>query len=162
MEMNVIIGKDDFFRIPFPLVIGDRFFHVYNEGSVFKLDIFRWDESAKQPVYEVIADQPQTSNLETNPTGIVSFSQPTAGKFLYKFRPKPGVSRVAGKVPTDVKIDAEISNHDIKVSGSGVKSHRLSWYKLQGCAIGMYVGVDGSFHMGLRNLPDGMVLIREK
>jgi hypothetical protein len=162
MEMKVVISTNDFFGIPFPLVIGDRFFHVYSEGGTLKLDIFRWDEITKQPVYEVVAGQPQTGNIEENPTAIVSFHEPTPGKFLYKFRPNPSISQVAGKSPIDMQVDAEISNNDVKVSASGIGSHRLSWYILKGCAIGMYVGLDGSFHMGLRDLPDGMMLTRKK
>ena len=73
--MNVSIGTNDFFGVPFPLVLADRFFHIYTTPTGFKLDIFRWDEQRKQPVYEVKASKPLADNISTNPTGIITFSE---------------------------------------------------------------------------------------
>lgn len=87
--MNVTIGANDFYGVPFPLVLADRFFHIYAADTGFKLDIFRWDEQEKQPIYEVKDSVPLADNIETNPTGIITFGEPTTGNFLYKFRPKP-------------------------------------------------------------------------
>lgn len=114
--MNILLGSNDFFGVPFPLVLADRFFHIYSVGNQFSLDLFRWDEQAKQAVYEVRAGQPQDENIDTNPTGIVTFSEPTTGTFLYKFRPKPGISQIFGKVPMNEEIQVRISDREIVIT----------------------------------------------
>jgi hypothetical protein len=36
--MNVTIGANDFYGVPFPLVLADRFFHIYAADTGFKVD----------------------------------------------------------------------------------------------------------------------------
>ncbi|MCJ7605405.1 MAG: hypothetical protein MUO19_05145, partial [Dehalococcoidales bacterium] len=67
--MAINLGTNNFFGVPFPLVLYDRFFHIYSEDSVIKLDVFRWDEPTKNPDYEVVGSVPQIESITTNPTG---------------------------------------------------------------------------------------------
>ena len=158
--MKVILGTNDFFGVPFPLVLADRFFHIYPDGDQFNLDVFRWDEQTKQPSYEVLRGQPQAHNISTNPTGIVTFSHPAAGTFLYKFRPKPGISQILGKVPVDKEIEVRITDHAINVMDGQQEICTLERNQFSGMAIGIQVHADGSMGIAVSTLPDGMVLER--
>lgn len=158
--MKVILGSNDFFGVPFPLVLADRFFHIYGTARGFALDVFRWDEETKQPVYEVRASQPQSGNIGTNPTGIVTFSEPSTGTFLYKFRPKPGVSQIFGKVPMNEEFEVRISDLRITVMADDTNICTLERNEFVGLPIGIQVGADGSIGIGVSRLPDGMVLSR--
>jgi len=159
-EMRIVLGSTDFFGVPFPLVLADRFFHVYTEAGTLKLDVFRWDEQARQAVYEVIASEPQADAISTNPTGIVTFSQPETGTFLYKFRPRPNVSQIFGTIPIDRETEVRITDHEIKVVAVGVDVCTIQRGKLSGFPIGIRVGADGSLSLGVKKLPDGMTLER--
>ena len=158
--MNVNLGSNDFFGVPFPLVLADRFFHIYETPSGLKLDLFRWDEEKQQPIYEVKANTPLTDNISTNPTGIVTFSEPTSGTFLYKFRPKPGVSQIFGKVPIDRESEVRINDRMITVMADNNNICTLQRNQFSGLPIGIQVGADGSIAIGVNKLPHGMKLIR--
>jgi len=158
--MNVNLGSNDFFGVPFPLVLADRFFHIYDTPSGFKLDLFRWDEETHQPIYEVKANTPLANNISTNPTGIVTFSEPTSGTFQYKFRPKPGVSQIFGKVPVDQEFEVLINDRQITVMSAGNSICTLQRNQFSGLPIGIQVGADGSMAIGVSNLPRGMMLMR--
>jgi len=158
--MKVILGQNDFFGVPFPLVLADRFFNIYADNDRLNVDIFRWDEETRQPVYEVLAGQAQDENISTNPTGIVTFGHPDTGAFLYKFRPKPGVSQIFGKVPVDKEIEVRITDHDIKVMDGERQMCYLARNQFVGMAIGIQVYADGSMAMGVNALPPGMELER--
>ena len=158
--MNVNLGSNDFFGVPFPLVLADRFFHIYLTPSGFKLDLFRWDEELEQPIYEVKASEPLADNISTNPTGIVTFSEPTSGTFKYKFRPKPGVSQIFGKVPVDKEFEVLINDRMITVMAANNNICTLQRNQFSGLPIGIQVGADGSIAIGVNRLPNGMKLIR--
>jgi len=158
--MKVNLGTNDFFGVPFPLVLADRFFHIYAITSGFKLDIFRWDEQAKKPIYEVKESVPLADNINTNPTGIITFSEPITGIFLYKFRPKPNISQIFGKVPIDEEFVVRINDHEIVVMAGNTRRCTLKRNQLSGMPIGIQVGVDGSIAIGVNRLPEGMVLGR--
>ena len=159
--MKVTLGSNDFFGVPFPLVLADRFFHIYTEEGELKLDIFRWDEENKQPVYEVIAGNPKGENIATNPTGVITFSHPETGTFLYKFRPKPGISQIFGKVPVDEDFQVRINDHAISVTRGALEGgNSFTKNQISGFPIGMQVNADGSIGFGVGKLPEGMVLER--
>jgi hypothetical protein len=160
--MNVILGTNDFFGVPFPLVLADRFSHIYSTTSGLKLDIFRWDETSKQPTYEVKDSKPLTDNITTNPTGIVTFGEPTTGTFLYKFRPKPGISQIFGRIPVDKEFDVKINDRLIEVVINGKESNIFRRNQVRGMLIGMQIHADGSVGMGVNRLPEGMTVRRGK
>ncbi len=158
--MKINLGTNDFFGVPFPLVLADRFFHIYPTTSGFKLNIFRWDEQEKKAVYEVKESVPLADNINTNPTGIITFSEPITGIFLYKFRPKPNISQIFGKVPIDEEFVVRINDHEIVVMTGNTRRCTLKRNQLSGIPIGIQVGVDGSIAIGVNRLPEGMVLGR--
>ncbi len=158
--MKVNLGANDFFGVAFPLVLADRFFHIYPVTPGFKLDIFRWDEQTEKAIYDVKESYPLTDNINTNPTGIITFSEPTTGTFLYKFRPKPGISQIFGKMPIDEEFEVRINDHKIIVMAGSTERCTLERNQFSGRPIGIQVGVDGSIAIGVNRLPKGMVLVR--
>jgi hypothetical protein len=160
--MSVELGSNDFFGVPFPLVIADRFFHIYRSSSSFKIDVFRWDEATKKPIYEVIGNVPQDDAITTNPTGIVTFSGPANGAFSYKFRPKPGVSQIFGTVPVNNQTEVVINDREICVYVNGQRGMTFRNNQIAGCPIGIQIFANGGMAMGVNRLPDGMVLVRKK
>jgi hypothetical protein len=160
--LPVTIGSNLFFGVPFPLVLADRFFHIYQDGARFTLDVFRWDSLAKTASYEVIAGAPQNETITTNPTGIVTFAEEGAGVFLFKFRPKPGISQIFGRVPVDEEWSVRISDARIVVERGGIMVVTLEDNQFEGLAIGMQLGADGaSLGIGIAQLPEGMELSRK-
>jgi hypothetical protein len=158
--MPVTLGTNDFYGVPFPLVLADRFFHIYSDKDAFNLDVFRWDEQRQQPVYEVLRGEPQMANISTNPTGIITFAHPNTATFLYKFRPKPGVSQIFGKVPVDKEIEVRISDREITVMHGEKQVGSLQRNQFSGMPIGIQLGADGSMAIGVSALPAGMRLRR--
>ena len=158
--MEVVLGSNDFFGVPFPLVLADRFFHVYDSETGFELDIFRWDEETKQAVYEVKAGESLNENINTNPTGIVTFGKSVRGVFIYRFRPKLGVSQILGKVPVEKEFEVRINDDVITVLVGYVRVVWLVKGRIVRANIGIQVGADGSVVAGVNKLPEGMILKR--
>lgn len=157
---RVVLGSNDLFGVPFPLVLADRFFHIYADPKgALKLDIFRWDEAERAPVYEVRASKPLDEAISTNPTGIVTFGDETGG-FLYKFRPKPGVSQIFGRIPVPDEIEVHINDHSLRVLRGGQLMTTLVANQFVGMAVAIQIGADGSMAIGSNSLPEGMTLVR--
>jgi hypothetical protein len=157
----VYLGGNDFFGVPFPVVVADRFFNIYSEGNSFNVNVFRWDETNRQPVFEVLAGKPQQGNIDANPTGIVTFAHEVSGAFLFKFRPKPGVSQIFGRVPDPNEIEVRISDKRITVMRENITIATFTANQSSGVAIGIQVGADGSIGIATNRLPQGMVLGRK-
>jgi hypothetical protein len=155
----VNIGSNLMFGVPFPLVLADRFFHVYNDGGQFRLDVFRWDAESKTATYEVMGGEPQNEAISTNPTGIVTFSEEPNGGFLFKFRPKPGLSQIFGKVPMDTEWVVHINDRSMSVERGGTTVATLERNQFHGMPIAFELGADGSMGIGVNRLPDGMQLV---
>jgi hypothetical protein len=157
--LAVQLGGNDFFGVPFPLVLADRFFHIYSHNEKFAIDIFRWDIETKSAVYEVKSSKPLTKNIETNPTGIVTFSE-EGGGFLFKFRPKPGVSQIFGYVPVQDEIAVHIDDRSVRVTRGATTVATLQRNQFSGIPIGIEIAADGSMGIGVFRLPEGMNLTR--
>ncbi len=156
----VKVGLNDFFGVPFPLVLADRFFHIYTDSTgAMKLNVFRWDEGLREPFCEVEGSEPVEENIETNPTGIVTFGEADGG-FLFKFRPKPGVSQIFGHVPIGGEVRVHINDHSIRILRGTQPMATMTRNQVFGFAIGLHVQADGSWALGSNVLPPGMQLER--
>lgn len=157
---RVTLGSNDFFGVPFPVVVADRFFHIYTgtDGGML-IDVFRWDEDAERPTYEVVRSEPQVESIATNPTGVVTFSAEDGG-FLFKFRPKPGVSNIFGRIPVQDEVHIHISDSRVRVMRGEVPVVTFESNAVSGVPIGIEVGADGSVRFGVNRLPKGMTLER--
>jgi hypothetical protein len=160
--MSVSIGENDVFGVPFPLVLADRFFHIYSSPYGYKLDVFRWDEEKCQAIYDMKDSVIQVDEVGSSPTGFVEFSEPTGWTILYKFRPRPGVSQISGKVPLNGEFQVKITYGSIIVSVDGRQIANIEKNTITGSMIGLFIGADGSFARGSDKLPEGMDLARNK
>lgn len=154
--MQPVLGSN-YFGVPFPLVLADRFFHIYSDGPGFKIDVFRWDPGTKSATYEVRASRPLNDAIATNPTGIVTFIG-DGNSFLFKFRPKPGVSQIFGHVPVDDELQVHITDRELRVMRGQTPIATLVQNTFSGMPIGVQVYADGSIAMGVNQLPKGMRL----
>lgn len=154
---NVNLGGNLYFGVPFPLVLADRFFNIYEDHGRMQVDVFRWDEGKREAIYEVRGGQPLQENIDRNPTGIVTFGDEEGG-FLFKFRPKPGVSQIFGKVPSDGEVTVHISDKQLAVERGDQTIVTVERSQFSGFPIGVEVGADGSVGMGVNRLPAGMNL----
>lgn len=154
----VQMGSNSFDGVPFQLVVGDRYFHVYSEGGGTLLDVFRWDDATRSASYEVKASVSLTSNIETNKSGIVTFGD-DHGKFLFKFRPHANQSQIFGSVPGAGEMDVHITDTtlDVRLNGRDILVNAQR-NQISGCMIGVLVKDDGSVAIGSNQLPPGMTL----
>jgi hypothetical protein len=144
--------------VPFPLVLGDRFFTLYEgpDGRL-SLDVFRWDEPTATAVYEIRRGVPIIENIENNPTAVVTFGDGTGG-FGYKLLPKPGGGPMLGKVPGGEEYSVHCGDRSLTVMCGEMFVVDAVNNFIRGCAIGVKVGMDGSVAFGVNDLPEGMRL----
>jgi len=155
---TIEIASNSFTSVPFPLVLADRFFHLYEDAhGVLKVDVFRWSETSQEAVYEVRNSEPLVANIETGVTGVVVFSSDEGG-FQYKFRPNPGVGQIFGKIPVEGEIDVLLRDRALKVFRGTQLIADATGNSVEGYLIGIQIGADGSFAMGVNELPKGMIL----
>jgi hypothetical protein len=109
-------------------------------------------------VYEVRDSKPLLDSITSNPTGIVTFAEPESGRFLFKFRPKPGVSQIFGRLPSIGELQVWITDREVRVMNGDVPMVTLRRNQFSSIPIGIEVGVDGTVGIGVNHLPDGMVL----
>lgn len=108
----------------------------------------------------MLQGKPLKANIASNPTGIVTFAHETTGAFLFKFRPKPGVSQIFGQVPVVGEVAVRITDHVLEVMRGDQPVATLVRNSFSGFPIGIRVGVDGSVGIGVNWLPPGMTLVR--
>jgi hypothetical protein len=159
--MDIMISSKDVYGAPFPLVLADRFFHIYKGQSGIQVDIFRWDEKSKTAAYEVKGGITNAFEMSQNPTGIVSLSEPNKGTFIYKFRAKPGVVQILGKAPVKDNFEAIINERQILVMRGDNLLCSLETDQFAGRQIGIQVFADGTIKTGVNTLPEGMTLVRK-
>ena len=157
--MPIVIGDIDYFGVPFPLVLADRYFHMPKTAFGFNLDVFRWDEVTKQHYYEVMYGRTVSDNINVNPNAIVNYKQITTSIFICKFKAKPEISQIGGYPTIDKEIWVKIDNTQIIVMIDNVKIASFSKNQVEG-PIGLNINADGSYILGIGNLPDCMEIKR--
>jgi hypothetical protein len=158
-KMPIIIGNIDYYGVPFPLVLVDRYFNITKTAFGFNLDIFRWDEIAKQHYYEVLYGKPVQENLNDNPNAFVSYKQISTNIFVYKFKVKPGIFEIQGRNNINKEICAKIDKNEIVTMINNEKIATFYKNQVEG-PIGLKVYADGSSTLGIGSLPDGMEIKR--
>jgi hypothetical protein len=157
--MPVVLGSLDYFGVPFPLVLGDRYFVVSKSAFGFNLDVFRWDSSRQQHIYEVLYGKAVEENINESPNATVVFRQLGPKLFVYKFKAKTAVREIDGSVPIDKEFVVRIDPQEINVKLNGVHLASFSPNQTEG-PLGLIVRASGSYTMGGNILPAGMELKR--
>lgn len=157
--MKVSFKNTDFFGVPFPVVLADRYFKVYENEIGLTLDVIRWDPAAGDGVYEVLKGRENAQELRDNPTGIINFDM-QGGAFVFKFSPKPGVSSINGKAPVNGEWSVRISDRDVTVLKDGTVVQSLARGQSGDAMIGIQINADGTVESQGGSLPDGLEVER--
>jgi hypothetical protein len=139
----ISIGTNKFEKVAIPLAIEDRYFLIEEQNGNDLWTVFTFSDG--QPVVEVLRNQPQQNALSTattNPTGIVTVSDPKTGDFLYKLRPGSKNSSIFGKIKGQ-ETEIRVTDREIRIGTNVFQNNTVI-----GSAIGIKVGKDGSIGMG--------------
>ena len=151
----VDIGSNKFENVAFPLAFANRYFMLeYSSGkdvwTVFTL------EDGKLFI-EILKNKPHDNDLskaETNPTGIVTVSDPKTGAFLYKLRPGSKDSSIFGRI-NGQETEIKITDREICIGTNKFQNNLVS-----GFAVGIIVDGRGGIGMGAGLPPELEHLIR--
>lgn len=139
MPATVIIANNTFVDVEYPLVLVDRYFHFEEVDGRLIPDVFRWDNEAQERIYEVKGGVPIDAAFTTNPTGIVTVSSQD-GDFLYKLRPKPGVSQIFGRVPAQHTWEVRVTDRILTILRDGQATGLVGSNTFRGMRVGIGIG----------------------
>lgn len=139
----VSIGSNEFNNVAFPLAFDNRYFMLEPSvdsdiGTVFTVQ-------DGKPIIEILKNNPQDNSLskaETNPTGIVTVSDPNTGAFLYKLRPGSKNSSIFGRINGE-ETEIKITDREIRIGTNTFQNNQVS-----GSAVGIIVNSNGGIGMG--------------
>ncbi len=109
-------GGNEFTSFSVPLVFDGRYF-ILEPGKEPLLTVFT--EHKGELVFEVLKNKPidnPVTDVSTNTSGVVTVSQKSGGRFLYKVRPGSETSVAFGKLDGG-EISAKITDKKIQVGG---------------------------------------------
>lgn len=139
----VNIGSNKFENIAFPLAFENRYFMLESSTGADLWTVFTVKDG--KPVVEILKNKPQDNNLskaETNPTGVVTVSDPKTGAFLYKLRPGNKNSSIFGRI-NGQETEIKITDIEIRIGTSTFQNNLIS-----GFAVGIIVDGKGGIAMG--------------
>jgi len=142
------------FDCPIPLIFRTRYFLLERIGDADVFTVFTLHEG--KPVVEVLRNEPQDNPLtttESNPTGIITVSDPGTGEFLYKIRPGSKTSSIFGRI-RDAEEEIQISDRDISYRGSVFAQNVF-----MGIPVGIHIREDGSIAIGTQFPPEFQQLV---
>ena len=139
----VKIGSNKFENVAFPLILENRYFMLESSGDSDIWTVFTVKEG--KPIIEILKNTPQDndfSKVETNPTGIITVSDPKTGAFLYKLRPGNKNSSIFGRINGEEK-EIKITDREIRI---GTNIFQNNTVKVS--AVGIIVDSHGGIGMG--------------
>jgi len=139
----VTIGSNKFENVAFPLAFENRYFMLESTAGSDVWTVFTVKDG--KPIIEILKNDPQDNDLskaETNPTGIVTVSDPETGAFFYKLRPGNKNSSIFGRINGE-EAEIKITDREIRVGTNTFQSNLVS-----GFAVGIIVDSNGSISMG--------------
>ncbi|HFC54431.1 MAG TPA: hypothetical protein ENJ43_08375 [Gammaproteobacteria bacterium] len=139
----VKIGSNEFRYVAFPLAFENRYFMLEPSSDTDVWTVFTVKDG--KPIIEILKNQPQDNELskaETNPTGIVTVSNPKTGAFLYKLRPGNKNSSIFGRINGE-ETEIKITDKEIRI-GTNVFQNNI----VSGFAVGIIVDGNGGIGMG--------------
>ncbi len=151
----VKIGSNEFQNVAFPLAFENRYFMLEPSSDADVWTVFTVNDG--KPIIEILKNQPQNNELskaETNPTGIVTVSNPKTGAFLYKLRPGNKNSSIFGRINGE-ETEIKITDKEIRI-GTNVFQNNI----VSGFAVGIIVDGNGGIGMGSGLPPELQSLFR--
>lgn len=147
----VRFGGNEFSSFSVPLVFEDRYF-VLEPGDPPLLTVFI--ERNGEPVFEVLKNDPKQNDISEvtkSDAGIVTVSEKSSGRFLYKVRPGSETSIVFGRLNGE-EISASITDRYIKVGDNTLENN-----KFVGNMAGVVVDSSGNTRIGAITIPEQVV-----
>lgn len=148
------IGSNKFDRVAIPIAVEDRYFLLEEENSRDIWTVLTFIDG--KPIIEILKNVPKEnpiSSVTTNPTGIVTVSDPTTGNFLYKLRPGSKNSSIFGSLQG---IETEIKVTDSKIEiGTNVFQRNM----FVGFIVGIKIDKNGRIVMGAGLPPEFQKII---
>ena len=139
----VNIGSNKFENVAFPLAFENRYFMLESSSDTDVWTVFTVKDG--KPIIEVLKNRPQDNELskaETNPTGIITVSDPKTGAFLYKLRPGNKNSSIFGRINGE-ETEIKITDKEIRIGTNVFQNNTVS-----GFAVGIIVDGNGGIGMG--------------
>ncbi len=139
----VNIGSNKFENVEFPLAFENRYFMLESSSDTDVWTVFTMKDG--KPIIEVLNNRPQDNELsmaETNPTGIITVSDPKTGAFLYKLRPGNKNSSIFGLI-NGKETEIKITDKEIRIGTNVFQNNTVS-----GFAVGIIVDGNGGIGMG--------------
>lgn len=140
----VSIGNNKFENVVFPLALENRYFMLESSVGVDIWTVLTVKDG--KPVIEILKNKPQDNDLsksETNPTGVVTVSDPKTGVFLYKIRPGNRNSSIFGRIEGQ-ETEIKITDKEIRIGTNTFQNNLVS-----GFAVGIIVDGTGGIGMGV-------------
>ena len=138
------IGSNEFDNVAFPLAFENRYFMSESSGDGDDIWTVFIIQNGK-PVIEILKNSPQknsVSTAETNPTGIVTVSNPKTGSFIYKLRPGNKNSSIFGRINGE-ETEIKITDKKILIGTNIFQNNQVT-----DCAVGIIINKDGGIGMG--------------
>lgn len=151
----VNIGSNKFENVAFPLAFENRHFMLESAAGEDVWTVFTVKDG--QPVIEILKNKPHDNDLskaETNPTGIITVSDPKTGAFLYKLRPGNRNSSIFGRI-NGVETEIKITDKEIRIGTNTFQNNLVS-----GSSVGIIVDGKGGIRMGAGLPPELRRLFR--
>lgn len=151
----VNIGSNKFENVAFPLAFDNRYFMLESSANADVWTVFTVQDG--KPIIEILKNNPQDNYLskaETNPTGVVTVSDPKTGTFLYKLRPGNKNSSIFGRINGE-ETEIKITDREIRIGTNTFQNSIVS-----GFAVGIIVNSKGGIGMGAGLPPELQRLFR--
>ncbi|GJL73824.1 MAG: hypothetical protein NMNS01_30230 [Nitrosomonas sp.] len=137
------IGSNQFKNVTFPLVFQDHYFMLETSHEKDVWTVLQLKDG--HLIIEVLKNDPQqnpSTQVTTNPTGIITVSDKESGKFLYKIRPKSKNTSIFGSINGE-ETKIKITDTEIRVGTNSFQNNTVT-----GFSVGIMVNKDGGMAMG--------------
>ena len=148
------IGSNKFEKVTIPIAVEDRYFLLEEENSNDIWTVLTFVDG--KPIIEILRNAPKenpVSSVTTNPTGVVTVSDPTTGNFLYKLRPGAKNSSIFGSLQ-GVETEIKITDREIRVETNVFQNNMIV-----GSQVGIKIDKNGGIAMGTGLPPEFQKII---
>ena len=137
------VGSNQFKNVTFPLVFEDRYFMLEASPEKDVWTVLQLKDG--DLIIEVLKNEPQqnpSTEVTTNPTGIITVSDKDSGKFLYKIRPESKNTSIFGSI-NGAETEIKITDKEIRVGTNSFQNNMVI-----GSSVGIMVDKNGGMGMG--------------
>ncbi len=137
------IGSNQFKNVTFPLVFEDRYFMLEASPEKDVWTVLQLKDG--DLIIEVLKNEPHqnpSTEVTTNPTGIITVSDKDSGKFLYKIRPGSKNTSIFGSI-NGAETEIKITDKEIRVGTNSFQNNMVI-----GSSVGIMVDKKGGMSMG--------------